>query len=175
MQFIVLILLSILLFNGNYTLLYFKKRVFVLYWKLYNMTVFYVSICYLRYRFNTNQFSQGYTLTESIIYSIIVILYANILIVTLSLYQGFLRYSQNCVLVIAIFFICGILYRIIYHYFHNSIDYTRNVFENQVSIRSIIISAGVDMAVWITYQVYLLIRYPDILFLPNIRINWIEK
>ena len=176
LQCLQFILLIIVFLNCNYRLLYFKKKSFPLYWKLYNVTVLYISIYFLRYEFGLNQFDSKYfNLTQSILYSIFVILYVNIAIVVISLYQGFSRISQICIAIGAALFVGFILLRTITHYFGDSLDFEINFFGNNSSVRSIIISSGFDLVVWIIYQIYHIVKYPTTIFLiSKIEINWIK-
>ena len=164
-------LLTILL-NSNYTLLYFKKKSFVLYWKMYNVCMFYISIYYLKYRENYDQFSDHWLLTESIIYCAGILFSVILVIMSISLYQGYSNIQQKFGVFGIIAFISIIIYLSLFYYIKDW-DYERKIFCNSISVRSIIISSGIDLAIWMSHQVYQIIKYPNVLQVTSkITINW---
>ena len=62
------------------------------------------------------------------------------------------------------------------HYLNDSLDYQRNILGNNISLRNVIISSAMDLAVWLTCNVYLAVKYPNEMFLTSkIMINWIDE
>ena len=175
LQTLQLVLIFVVFLDCNVELLYFRKKSFTLYWKLYNIVLLYISIFYLRYRYNLGQFNNEYYSTQvGIIYCVILILYTSIVIIIVALYHGFSPKIQKFVTIVTLIIVLYVVYQSLLHYFDSSLDYQRYFLGNMFSVRSIVISSGCDVALWLMYQMYQIIKYPNTMLLTSkIEINWV--
>ena len=103
-------------------------------------------------------------------------LYVNIAIMTISLYHGASTIVRTIDAVAVILFIFYLLYQAGVHYFDDNLDFQRNFLGNKLSVRNIIISSAIDLTVWLSYNAYIIIKYPNTIFLTSkMQINWIRE
>ena len=128
------------------------------------------------YTYNLSQFNQQYyTLAESILCSIIIILSVNLFLIIGSLYCSFTAKKQKILAFCFLFLVIYALYESIYHYLNDNLDYQRNFLGNIISVRNIVISSGVDLSIWLLYQIYIMLKYPNTMFLTSkLTINWVN-
>ena len=170
---------SILMLSLNYTLLHFKKRSFVVYWKLYNIVTLYVVLYILYSRFETNQFSHGhFTFTESIIESILSLIYIGEISIILSFQQSY-NVSKYWKLFCIFLMIVAMFELMIEHFLNDEMDYQFKLFiflkgNNQyISLRNITISKSFDLILWFSYQFYQIWKRPNTIYLVwKIEIQW---
>lgn len=176
LHFVALICCVLLFSDMNYTLLYYKKTSFVLHWKLYNVITLFIAQYYLQSKMKMNQFDKSWEMYESIIYSVIVISYITILVLGISLHQGFAvtkinQYWKIIVTLAGIVFVSRIG---IIHYFDENLEYQAKILGQKFSIRNLILSKAFDLALWFSYQLYQIIQKPNTLhLLSKIEINWV--
>ena len=136
----------------------------------------YVCISFIRYKLKIIQFDPYYSMAYSIARTLVIVLYMNISIIIVSLYHGFSNLAKKVEVICTLIVVAYSLYQAGLYYFNENWDYQKNFLGHKISLRSIIISSAVDLAAWLLYQSYNMIRYPDKMFLTSrVTINWIEK
>ena len=154
--------------NSNYTLLYFKKRSFVLWWKLYNTVSFTIALYYLRYKFKRSQFdNRRYGFGESMTIVIVSVIYYTLATLFISLHQGYniVKYAKWLMIATSIIILVAF---VIYHYIDQDYDWQTSILGQNISMRNVIISQGFDLALWFSYQLYHACKDP-------MRINLVSK
>ena len=163
--------------NMNFTLLYFKKKSFVLYWKLYNIVTLYIAMFYLRAQFDIMQFNKTkWQIHESIFFGIMITLIGLMVTFVISLHQGFVISTLNqfwkiALTVIVIGYMAFVGVRA---YVQDNMEHDAEIIGVKFSVRNMIISKSFDMVLWFSHQFYQLVRRPNTLYLTSkIQINWV--
>lgn len=176
MDMIVLVCATIVFLNVNYKLLHYRKESFLIKWKLYNVVVFYIALYLLRYRHGLDQFSKDqFTFFESVLISVIVILYNVLGTLAVCLHPGYIFTTKWKLLTVS-FIIAYLAKYMIEYYLRENIDYNLNIFGDNltVSLRSMIISGAFELVVWFIYQAYQILAKPDQMQLVSkVSIEWI--
>lgn len=172
-----------LFLNVNYTLIHFKRRSFVILWKVYNIIQLHIALYYFRYKINIVQFSDRVhfaNTSDAICESILVASTSTIVVLGISLNHGYNISSKWKLLSIV-----GIVYFLMQYMMNRLANYNQEYivvtrFPGQqgpmfISLRSMIISTCFDLIVWFVYQFYEIWRKPNIIkVVSEIRINWTE-
>lgn len=174
-----IILLStwiIIFLSINYPLLYFKHRSMVLLWKLQNIIVFVIAITYLRYKLKIDSFGDRFIPFTSWFHSISMGLSFIMATYSFSCLQG---YNLSNKIKLFGLFLCVIVFVTfsLSHYINVEQDYIAKSllsFRQDVSLRSIIMTNGIDLALWFSVQFYQTMTEPNVFYLVSkIEINWV--
>ena len=165
------------LMNMNFTLLYFKRKSFVLYWKVYNIATLYIAMFYLRAQFEIDEFNkEKWQMHESIIFSMIITFTGLAITFVISLHQGFVisKINQSWKIGVTALMIGYIGFVGVRAYLQENMEHDAQIAGVKFSVRNMIISKAFDMVLWFSYQLYQLVRRPNTLYLTSkIQINWI--
>ena len=174
-----LILLTLLLLNINTKFVYFKRKSFVLYWKLYNTLTLWIVIFSLDYVTKSNKFNPNtyplndYNIALATTNATISTLNWVLVIFIASLGNGFIQVSNKWRLFGLFIIIAANLRRAIYHFFNPEIDYQVKFLNEQFSLRSLIVTKCFDLSLWFCVQFYQMLKYPSKMFVTSkIQLKW---
>ena len=166
-----------LLLNLNALLFSYRKKSFLLIWKLYNIVTLWITICLLRYYQQSEQFNpKYYSLIESILTSILIIMCQIILTIYVSLHQGFYenitpKWIKSLTLILIIL---TYMYYCFYHFINDDLDNNIYFLGQYFSLRSIIVSKSSDLVVWFSYSFYqIVMQSQELRLVSRIGIKWI--
>ena len=172
---VIMLVSWILMFvNVNCVLLDFKKKSFVLYWKLISVTMLMVAISYWRYSFGVESFDQSiFTFNESCFNSVVLALCFVMAIICFSLNQGW--NVPRFVKLTAIMFIGVLFASYSLMHFLNDKDVKITFLQQTISIRSIIVSTAFDMMLWHVYLFYQTWKRPNVIqMVSKVEIRWVD-
>ena len=86
--------------NMYFALLYFKRKSYVLHWKVYNISTLYIVIFYLRAQFDIFEFNkERWQMYESIIFSVIVTLTGSLVTFVISKINQFWKIAVTIIMI----------------------------------------------------------------------------
>ena len=172
---VVLVSWMFMLLNVNYILIHFKRKSFVLYWKLTSVTLLVLVISYWRHEFGVGSFNKSiFTFGESCFDSVVLVLCFLMSVICFSLHQGWK--VPKLVKLIAIISITFLFGSYALRHFLDQRDVTITFLQQKISIRSVIVSIAFDMMLWHLYLLYQTWKRPNVIqMVSKLDIVWVNN